>query len=100
MLKCTYGQRDTSKVIFLMHVLSGHKSLLVLRWSKWLVVWLLELRRMVKSDTVAYAYTGEGGSSQGDTYEGMNFAGAFQVPGVFIIQNNGWAISFPRKLQT
>ncbi len=34
---------------------------------------------------------------QGDTYEGMNFAGAFQVPGVFIIQNNGWAISFPRK---
>ena len=60
----------------------------------------LGIKKNGEKDTVAYAYTGEGGSSQGDTYEGMNFAGAFQVPGVFIIQNNGWAISFPRKLQT
>ena len=60
----------------------------------------LGIKKNGEKDTVAYAYTGEGGSSQGDTYEGMNFAGAFQAPGVFIIQNNGWAISFPRKLQT
>ncbi len=60
----------------------------------------LGIKKNGEKDTVAYAYTGEGGSSQGDTYEGMNFAGVFQVPGVFIIQNNGWAISFPRKLQT
>ena len=52
----------------------------------------LGIKKNGEKDTVAYAYTGEGGSSQGDTYEGMNFAGAFQVPGVFIIQNNGWAI--------
>lgn len=51
-------------------------------------------------DAVAYAYTGDGGTSQGDTYEGMNFASAFQAPAVFIIQDNGWAISIPRKKQT
>jgi pyruvate dehydrogenase E1 component alpha subunit len=60
----------------------------------------LGIKKNGEKDAVAYAYTGEGGSSQGDTYEGMNFAGAFQAPAVFIIQNNGWAISYPRKLQT
>ena len=60
----------------------------------------LGIKKNGEKDTVAYAYTGEGGSSQGDTYEGMNFAGAFQVPGVFIIQNNGQGISFPGKVQT
>lgn len=51
-------------------------------------------------DAVAYTYTGDGGSSQGDTYEGMNFAGAYKLPNVFFIQNNGYAISTPRKVQT
>lgn len=51
-------------------------------------------------DAVAFSYTGDGGTSQGDTYEGMNFAGAFQAPAVFIIQNNGFAISVPRNKQT
>ncbi|MDR2465610.1 MAG: pyruvate dehydrogenase (acetyl-transferring) E1 component subunit alpha [Streptococcaceae bacterium] len=50
--------------------------------------------------SVAYTYTGDGGSSQGDTYEGMNFAGAYKANVVFIIQNNGFAISTPRELQT
>ena len=49
---------------------------------------------------VAYAYTGDGGTSQGDFYEGMNFAGAFEAPAVFIVQNNGYAISVPRRKQT
>lgn len=51
-------------------------------------------------DAVAYTYTGDGGSSQGDTYEGMNFAGAYKLPNVFFIQNNGYAISTPRQTQT
>lgn len=51
-------------------------------------------------DAVAFSYTGDGGTSQGDTYEGMNFAGAYQAPAVFIIQNNGYAISVPRPKQT
>lgn len=49
---------------------------------------------------VAFAYTGDGGSSQGDFYEGLNFAGAFQAPVVFFVQNNGYAISTPREKQT
>lgn len=53
-----------------------------------------------QKDAVAYAYTGDGGSSQGDFYEGVNFAGAYKANAVFFIQNNGFAISTPRELQT
>ena len=49
---------------------------------------------------VAFTYTGDGGSSQGDFYEGINVAGAFKSPAVFFIQNNGYAISTPRHKQT
>lgn len=49
---------------------------------------------------VAYSYTGDGGTSQGDFYEGINFAGAFHAPAVFIVQNNGYGISVPRAKQT
>lgn len=52
------------------------------------------------SSNVAFTYTGDGGSSQGDFYEGINFAGAFKAPVVFYIQNNGYAISTPRHKQT
>ncbi|MDO1605297.1 pyruvate dehydrogenase (acetyl-transferring) E1 component subunit alpha [Lactobacillus sp. YT155] len=56
--------------------------------------------KMNKEDAIAFTYTGDGGSSQGDSYEGMNFAGAYQAPVLFIIQNNGYAISTPRIKQT
>ncbi len=49
---------------------------------------------------VAFTYTGDGGSSQGDFYEGLNYAGAYKAPVVFIVQNNGYAISTPRHKQT
>jgi len=49
---------------------------------------------------VAITYTGDGGTSQGDFYEGINFAGAYKVPAIFIVQNNGFAISTPREKQT
>ncbi len=49
---------------------------------------------------VAVTYTGDGGTSQGDFYEGINFAGAFKAPAIFIIQNNRFAISTPREKQT
>jgi len=51
-------------------------------------------------DRVAFTYIGDGGTSQGDFYEGINFAGAYQAPAVFIIQNNQFAISVPVRLQT
>lgn len=52
------------------------------------------------SKQVTFTYTGDGGSSQGDTYEGINFAGRYKAPVVFYIQNNGYAISTPREKQS
>lgn len=49
---------------------------------------------------VAFTYIGDGGTSQGDFYEGINFAGVYQTPTVFVVQNNQFAISVPVKLQT
>ncbi|KIL44724.1 pyruvate dehydrogenase (acetyl-transferring) E1 component subunit alpha [Jeotgalibacillus soli] len=49
---------------------------------------------------VAVTYTGDGGSSQGDFYEGINFAGSYAAPAIFIVQNNQFAISTPRDKQT
>ncbi|WP_312472739.1 pyruvate dehydrogenase (acetyl-transferring) E1 component subunit alpha [Neobacillus sp.] len=50
--------------------------------------------------SVAITYTGDGGTSQGDFYEGINFAGAFNAPAIFIIQNNRFAISTPVDKQS
>lgn len=52
------------------------------------------------NNNVAVAYTGDGGSSQGDFYEGLNFAGSFNLPAIFVVQNNGYAISTPFAKQT
>lgn len=49
---------------------------------------------------VAVTYTGDGGTSQGDFYEGINFAGAFKAPAIFFVQNNFFAISVPVEKQT
>lgn len=49
---------------------------------------------------VAIAYTGDGGSSEGDFYEGLNFAGAFNLPAIYVVQNNGYAITTPFSKQT
>ncbi|WP_050614633.1 pyruvate dehydrogenase (acetyl-transferring) E1 component subunit alpha [Bacillus testis] len=50
--------------------------------------------------SVAITYTGDGGTSQGDFYEGINFAGAFKAPAIFIVQNNRYAISTPVEKQS
>ncbi|MHA6252050.1 pyruvate dehydrogenase (acetyl-transferring) E1 component subunit alpha [Oceanobacillus sp. CAU 1775] len=49
---------------------------------------------------VAITYTGDGGTSQGDFYEGINMAGAYKAPAIFIVQNNRFAISVPVEKQT
>ncbi len=46
------------------------------------------------------SYFGDGGTSEGDFHEAMNFAGVFQTPTIFFSQNNQYAISVPRKRQT
>jgi len=49
---------------------------------------------------VAVAVFGDGATSKGDFYEGLNMAGVWQVPAVFVASNNQWAISVPRARQT
>lgn len=49
---------------------------------------------------VALTYIGDGGTSQGDFYEGLNFAGVYDAPVIFVAQNNGFGISVPRSFQT
>lgn len=43
---------------------------------------------------------GDGATSKGDVYEAMNVAGVWQLPVVFVISNNQWAISVPQRGQT
>ena len=45
-------------------------------------------------------FFGDGATSEGDFHEGLNFAGVFNTPTVFLCQNNQWAISVPRWKQT
>src|SRR5699024_4538996 len=59
----------------------------------------LGLKKRNKKNVV-FAYTGDGGSSQGDFYEAINIAGAYKANAVFYIQNNGFAISTPRDKQS
>jgi pyruvate dehydrogenase E1 component alpha subunit len=46
------------------------------------------------------AIGGDGATSKGDFYEALNIAGVWGLPAVFVISNNQWAISVPRKNQT
>ncbi|TMD27731.1 MAG: thiamine pyrophosphate-dependent dehydrogenase E1 component subunit alpha, partial [Chloroflexi bacterium] len=55
--------------------------------------------RIRKTDQVAMTFMGEGSSNQGDVHEAMNFAGIHRLPFVFVVENNGWAISVPMAKQ-
>ena len=61
------------------------------------VAYAIKLRRQPR---VAVCTLGDGATSKGDFYEGLNAAGAWQLPLVFFISNNQWAISTPRTTQT
>ncbi|WP_238707056.1 thiamine pyrophosphate-dependent enzyme [Microbacterium lushaniae] len=56
-------------------------------------------QRIDGRDGVALACIGDGGTSQGDTHEAMNFAGVWRLPVVFLVTNNQWAISVPVSQQ-
>jgi 2-oxoisovalerate dehydrogenase E1 component alpha subunit len=55
--------------------------------------------RMRGEDGVVLASGGEASTSQGDWHEAMNFAGIHDLPVIFLIQNNVYAISVPEPLQ-
>jgi 2-oxoisovalerate dehydrogenase E1 component alpha subunit len=50
-------------------------------------------------DRVVVATVGEGGTSEGDWHEGLNWAAIHRLPVIFLVENNGFAISVPQSLQ-
>jgi 2-oxoisovalerate dehydrogenase E1 component alpha subunit len=52
-----------------------------------------------KTGQVAMTSMGEGSSNQGDVHEGLNFAAIHKLPFVFVVENNGYAISVPAAMQ-
>ena len=61
------------------------------------LAWGLRLRGQ---ESVVMAYIGDGGSSEGDFHEALNLAGVVKAPIVFFLQNNQWAISTSRRVQS
>ena len=63
-------------------------------------VGLAHAARLKGEDTVALVFVGDGATSEGDTHEALNFAAVWKSPVVFLVQNNGYAISVPLAKQT
>jgi 2-oxoisovalerate dehydrogenase E1 component alpha subunit len=59
--------------------------------------WAAKLRR---DPLVTVVYFGDGATSSNEFHNGLNFAGVFKAPTVFVCRNNGWAISVPTERQT
>lgn len=51
-------------------------------------------------DEVVYVSSGEGATSEGEFFEALNYAGREKLPVLFVVQNNGYAISVPQRQQT
>lgn len=55
--------------------------------------------KLRKTDEVVVTCIGEGGTSQGDWHEGLNWAGIHRLPLICVVQDNDYAISVPHRLQ-
>jgi pyruvate dehydrogenase E1 component alpha subunit len=61
------------------------------------LAWAAKIKR---EDVASLVYFGDGATSSSDFHSGLNFAGVFKLPVVFLCRNNGWAISVPVERQT
>jgi 2-oxoisovalerate dehydrogenase E1 component len=55
--------------------------------------------KLRKEQKVTLAYTGEGATSEGDFHEALNVAAVWDLPVIFIIENNGYGLSTPTNEQ-
>ena len=55
--------------------------------------------KLKKESKVSLAFTGEGGTSEGDFHEALNVASVWELPVIFVIENNGYGLSTPSSEQ-
>ena len=55
--------------------------------------------KLRNQNRVSLAFTGEGGTSEGDFHEALNVAAVWKLPVIFLIENNGYALSTPTNEQ-
>lgn len=55
--------------------------------------------QLKKEDKVSLAFTGEGGTSEGEFHEALNVAAVWDLPVIFLIENNGYGLSTPVEEQ-
>ncbi len=55
--------------------------------------------KLQKESKVSLAFTGEGGTSQGEFHEALNVAAVWQLPVIFLVENNGYGLSTPTHEQ-
>src|SRR5450755_341734 len=55
--------------------------------------------KLKKEEKLSLAFTGEGGTSEGDFHEALNLAAVWDLPVIFVVENNGYGLSTPVKEQ-
>jgi 2-oxoisovalerate dehydrogenase E1 component len=55
--------------------------------------------KLRQDDKIALAFTGDGGTSEGDFHEALNVAAVWGLPVIFLIENNGYGLSTPVREQ-
>ncbi|MEZ4923922.1 MAG: dehydrogenase E1 component subunit alpha/beta [Crocinitomicaceae bacterium] len=55
--------------------------------------------KLRKEPKVSLAITGDGGASEGDFHEAMNVAAVWDLPMIFVVENNQWGLSTPSNEQ-
>ena len=55
--------------------------------------------KLKKENKISLAFTGEGGTSEGDFHEALNVAAVWDLPVIFLVENNGYGLSTPTQEQ-